>query len=240
MGREIHETGEGFEEDEKLDEDEECVGCAALLLGRALVAACSRLRCTRRFDFPTEAGVDAETWEDPSPDGVLGAHRSCSVCANTSATLAPNGAHGACEHRWAQTAMGWLTRRCSAGKLFVACAEHDAATMLPLLPSATEHLNKLGPEGDTLLHIASLYGYADLVEALLAAGSDPEVKDENGSTPLVRRVRDCKKCAAVSLTVLFPGSMTRAQAVTSTSCAGCSRFARSWCAKWTTMRSWHW
>ena len=70
----------------------------------------------------------------------------------------------------------------------MACAEHDAATMLPLLPSATEHLNKLGPEGDTLLHIASLYGYADLVDALLAAGADPEVKDENSSTPLVRRL----------------------------------------------------
>ena len=58
--------------------------------------------------------------------------------------------------------------------------------MLPLLPSAREHLNALGPEGDTLLHIASLYGYADLVDALLAAGSNPEVKDENKSTPLVR------------------------------------------------------
>ena len=31
MGREIHETGEGFEEDEEFDEDEECVRGAARL-----------------------------------------------------------------------------------------------------------------------------------------------------------------------------------------------------------------
>ena len=31
MGREIHETGEGFEEDEEFDEDEECVRSAARL-----------------------------------------------------------------------------------------------------------------------------------------------------------------------------------------------------------------
>ena len=84
----------------------------------------------------------------------------------------------------------------------MACAEHDAATMAQLLPSAREHLNKLGPEGDTLLHIASLYGYSDLVDALLAAGSDPEVKDENGSTPLVRPLMGCKcspRCRLLSL-----------------------------------------
>ena len=81
---------------------------------------------------------------------------------------------------------GALTRRGRAGALFEACAANDAATMLPLLPRAREHLNKLGPDGDTLLHVASLYGYAELVDTLLAAGADPEVKDENGSTPLVR------------------------------------------------------
>lgn len=70
------------------------------------------------------------------------------------------------------------------GELFDACGAHDSAKVAALLPRARDHINALGPEGDTLLHIASLYGFADLVEALLAAGADPEVKDESGSTPL--------------------------------------------------------
>jgi ankyrin repeat protein/TolB-like protein len=38
--------------------------------------------------------------------------------------------------------------------------------------------------GFTPLHIAVLYGYEDIVEALLAKGADPNQKDVNGDTPL--------------------------------------------------------
>ena len=46
MGRKIHETGEGFEEDEEFDEDEECVRNVAILFRASVqaVAARSRLR----------------------------------------------------------------------------------------------------------------------------------------------------------------------------------------------------
>ena len=164
------------------------------------------------------------------------------ICAKTRKRLRPPARPSpTVRHSRTQATTNWLTRRCFAGKLFVACAEHDAATMLPLLPAAREHLNELGPEGDTLLHIASLYGYADLVDALLAAGSDPQVKDENKSTPLVRRLeRGCEYVQRSRSHVAYPRSTTRALAATSTSCASCWRCARSWFAKWTTMRSWLW
>jgi hypothetical protein len=41
-----------------------------------------------------------------------------------------------------------------------------------------------GADGDTPLHVACLYGHADLVRALLAKNANPRVTDGDGGTPL--------------------------------------------------------
>jgi len=159
MGREINETVEDVEEEDE-DEDEECVGRLHVRPRRGLKRA-----------HPA-AGLTSRPTRTPTP-GRIRALTGCWVRA----------ARG----HAAQPKPQPCSRRVCAGELFAACASHDTATVLPLLPRAAAFLNTLGPEGDTLLHTASLYGFTNLVEALLAAGADPAVKDENSSTPLVRR-----------------------------------------------------
>lgn len=90
------------------------------------------------------AGAEDEEapWEDPSPDGALGA-------------------------------------------LFESCLAGDAAEVAARAAGlAPELLNALGPEGDTCLHAAALYGHEGCVEALLAAGADASVGDERHGSPL--------------------------------------------------------
>lgn len=124
----------------------------------------ARLRRRGRFDFATHA--EAAVWDDPSEEGVLGAHVG-SRCV---------------------TAHCCLTRRfCRcAGQLFTACEEGDVDAVRALAPGASAHLDAWGPDGDTLLHTAAVYGFADVVEELLRCGASPSVKDENQGTALVR------------------------------------------------------
>jgi ankyrin repeat protein len=70
--------------------------------------------------------------------------------------------------------------------MFMAVDGGDAETVRRLAPGAKAHLDACGPEGDTLLHCAAIYGFGEVVEALLAAGADPTIRDDNGGTPLVR------------------------------------------------------
>jgi hypothetical protein len=55
-----------------------------------------------------------------------------------------------------------------------------------LAPGAAAHLNTWGPDSDTLLHTAAVYGFDAIVEELLRLGADPSVVDDNAGTPLVR------------------------------------------------------
>lgn len=50
--------------------------------------------------------------------------------------------------------------------------------------SAKEHINTLGPEGDTLLHLACLYAHEECAQVLLEHGADVTVVDEDCSTVL--------------------------------------------------------
>ncbi len=72
------------------------------------------------------------------------------------------------------------------GKLFAACDEGDEDAVRALAPGAAAHLNTWGPDSDTLLHTAAVYGFDAIVEELLRLGADPSVVDDNAGTPLVR------------------------------------------------------
>ena len=50
--------------------------------------------------------------------------------------------------------------------------------------AAKDHVNFLGPEGDTLLHLACLYAHEECAQLLLANGADVTVVDEDCSTVL--------------------------------------------------------
>ena len=73
----------------------------------------------------------------------------------------------------------------------------DAQVQL-LAPQCREYLENgvLGPDGDTCLHLACVYGHEDVFAALLASGAKADVPDENGSTCL----HDA--CASGSLTMV--------------------------------------
>lgn len=62
----------------------------------------------------------------------------------------------------------------------------DAAALLALLEdeAVAACLNDPNREGDTPLHLASLYGQAECVRVLLEAGADAGVRDPDASTPL--------------------------------------------------------
>lgn len=63
----------------------------------------------------------------------------------------------------------------------------DAATVSSLcarLGAASVDVDARGPDGDTALHLAALYGHAEAVRALLAAGASPRSIDGDGGTPL--------------------------------------------------------
>jgi hypothetical protein len=64
-------------------------------------------------------------------------------------------------------------------------AEHgDEAELEQLLPTLSVHLNTPGRDGDTALHLASLYGHVGCARILLDAGAQPDLPDEDGAIPL--------------------------------------------------------
>ncbi|MEW5297250.1 MAG: hypothetical protein WDW36_000474 [Sanguina aurantia] len=85
------------------------------------------------------------------------------------------------EEEWQDPSNGTLTELHNACEASVAKLEEVAA----LISQLTCDINMPGPDGDTALHLASLYGHADIVRLLLANGGDPDVVNESDcSTPL--------------------------------------------------------
>lgn len=72
------------------------------------------------------------------------------------------------------------------GRLFAACEVGDVAAVAALAPACSEFIvsGRLGPEGDTPLHLAALYGHFDVVRVLLAAGASAGALDDNHGTAL--------------------------------------------------------
>jgi len=71
-------------------------------------------------------------------------------------------------------------------RLFEAAAAGDADEVAELAPACRLWLadGVRGPDGDTALHVAALYGHADCFAALLEAGAQPCAKDSANSTVL--------------------------------------------------------
>ena len=61
-------------------------------------------------------------------------------------------------------------------------AEDEARTLLDQVPR--EHIDSIGPEGDTLLHLACLYGHQGCADMLLDHGASVAVRDDEDSTVL--------------------------------------------------------
>ncbi|PNW82545.1 hypothetical protein CHLRE_06g283300v5 [Chlamydomonas reinhardtii] len=69
--------------------------------------------------------------------------------------------------------------------LLEAVEDGDAARVTEVLKAFKADINTPGPDGDTALHLACLYGHEDCVRALLAGGADANaVNKEDGSTAL--------------------------------------------------------
>lgn len=74
-----------------------------------------------------------------------------------------------------------------SSRLLAAAEAGDLAALKELLTSAEvapDGINTVGEDGDTCLHIASLYGHPAIVQEALALGADPAALDEDGSTAL--------------------------------------------------------
>lgn len=68
---------------------------------------------------------------------------------------------------------------------FAAVEEGDADAMADLMPSiAPEDLDRIGPEGDTLIHLACLYGHEACARLLLDHGVSVTILDEDQSSVL--------------------------------------------------------
>ena len=64
-------------------------------------------------------------------------------------------------------------------------AEHgDEAELEQLLPSLSVPINTPGADGDTALHLASLYGHVGCARILLDGGARADLPDEDGAIPL--------------------------------------------------------
>ena len=70
------------------------------------------------------------------------------------------------------------------GRILEASETGDASVLAVALPTLSVSVDSTGPDGDTALHLASLYGHTQCVEMLLGAGANVAVRDADGGTPL--------------------------------------------------------
>ncbi|KAG2430177.1 hypothetical protein HXX76_010276 [Chlamydomonas incerta] len=89
------------------------------------------------------------------------------------------GVEGEGEEEWEDPSGGELAA------LLQAVEDGDAGRVAEVLKDFKADINTPGPDGDTALHLACLYGHEDCVLALLAGGADANaVNKEDGSTAL--------------------------------------------------------
>ena len=77
--------------------------------------------------------------------------------------------------------VAYRSRNCRAA---VEDGDHEKATEILKSTPVKEQINVMGPEGDTLLHLACLYAHEECAQLLLEHGADVTVVDEDCSTVL--------------------------------------------------------
>ena len=70
------------------------------------------------------------------------------------------------------------------GRILEASENGDVSVLQMALPTLSVSVDSTGPDGDTALHLAALYGHTQCVEMLLGAGANVTVRDADGGTPL--------------------------------------------------------
>jgi len=92
------------------------------------------------------------------------------------------------------------------GKLFKATEAGDVEEVRSLAPACRSWLESAarGPDGDTALHLAALYGHTDCFFALLEAGADPRAVDQDKSTVLHDAAAGGSLAAVLRLLELAP------------------------------------
>lgn len=93
------------------------------------------------------------------------------------------------------------------GLLFQASEAGDEAQVQLLAPQCRTYLEDgvWGPEGDTCLHLACVYGHEAVFTTLLESGANVEVRDENGSTCLHDACASGSLAMVTRLLELAPG-----------------------------------
>ncbi len=70
--------------------------------------------------------------------------------------------------------------------IFEAVAKSDLSAIEKILSTERDQLNKKGPGGQTPLMNAVLSGKTSAVDALLKAGADVTIPEQDGYTPMVQ------------------------------------------------------
>jgi ankyrin repeat protein len=68
--------------------------------------------------------------------------------------------------------------------VFEAAEAGDADCLLRMIPHLDVSIDTWGPDSDSALHLAALYGHEECVQVLLSAGALPSVVDCDGAVPL--------------------------------------------------------
>lgn len=94
------------------------------------------------------------------------------------------------------TGTAYFAARNDKVPLIVAAQNNDLPEVQRLLTSSESsegatNINEVGLEDESALHMAAALGHLSIVEALLAAGANPSLKDGEGSTPLIHCARFC-------------------------------------------------
>jgi len=88
------------------------------------------------------------------------------------------------------------TRGEACARLFEAAEQGDADTVERILAGRPSLADAINDQGTSSLHVAAERGHARVVDVLLDAGLDPNLRDRQGRTPLHRADSSAAACPA--------------------------------------------
>jgi ankyrin repeat protein len=103
--------------------------------------------------------------------------------AEAAAWLLRNGAGASIRDRYGMTPLMWAGAFGMTPLMWVGDGGHLGALKILLQEVGEEGLRERDVRGRTVLHHATMYNHEEAVQALLLAGADPTIKDNEGRTP---------------------------------------------------------